>query len=72
MSKEENYCHYSDLPSPMAYLDDTMDYDGMGNQGRFPKPKPKEKTVMKRLIQKIILWWTLRKTKKKNKSIWDL
>lgn len=72
MSKEKDYCHYSDLPSPMAYLDDTMDYDGMGNQGRFPKPKPKEKTFMKKLIQKIILWWTLRKTKKKNKSIWDL
>ena len=72
MSKEKDYCHYSDLPSPMAYLDDTMDYDGMGNQGRFPKPKSKKKTVMKRLIQKIILWWTLRKTKNKKKSIWDL
>jgi len=38
MNKEEEWCHYSDLPSPMAYMDCT-DYDGMGNQGRFPNDK---------------------------------
>lgn len=72
MEKENLYCHYSDLPSPMAYLDDTMDYDGMGNHGRFPKKKSEKKTIMNRLIQKIMLWWSLVKPKKKNKSIWDL
>ena len=56
----------------MAYLDDTMDYDGMGNHGRFPKPKVKRKSIMKRLIQKIVFWWGIIKPKKKNKSIWDL
>ena len=71
MSKEDNYCHYSGLPSPLAY-NDTMDYDGMGNHGRFPKPKQKRVTVMKRLIQRIMLWWSIRKTKRKNKSIWEI
>ena len=31
--KEELWCHYSDLPSPAAYME-CADYDGMGNQGR--------------------------------------
>ncbi len=39
MSKEkenkELWCHYSDLPSPMAYVE-CADYDSMGNHGRFP------------------------------------
>lgn len=72
MREEDLYCHYSDLPSPMAYLDDTMDYDGMGNHGRFPKPNVKRKSIMKRLIRKIVFWWGIIKPKKKNKSIWDL
>lgn len=29
MNNQEEWCHYSDLPSPMAYVDNT-DYDGMG------------------------------------------
>ena len=67
----ENYCYYSDLPSPMAYVDSTTDYDGMGNQGRFPESKKKEKGFMKRLIQKIIFWFSIKK-KSKRKSIWEL
>jgi len=67
----ENYCHYSDLPSPMAYVDSTTDYDGMGNQGRFPESIKKEKSFMKKLIQKIIFWFSIKK-KSKRKSIWDL
>ena len=67
----ENYCHYSDLPSPMAYVDNTTDYDGMGNQGRFPESRKKEKSFMKKLIQKIIFWFSIKK-KSKRKSIWDL
>lgn len=69
---EDLHCHYSNLPSPIAYLDDNMDYDGMGNQGRFPESKIKRKNIMKKLIQKIIFWWTIKKSKKRNKSIWDL
>ena len=36
MSKEDNWCHYSGMPSPKAYEKDDIDYDGMGNQGRVP------------------------------------
>ena len=67
----EKYCHYSDLPSPMTYVNTIIDYDGMGNQGRFPESKKKEKGFMKRLIQKIIFWFSIKK-KSKRKSIWEL
>jgi len=53
--EEDSYCHYSDLPSPMAYVQ-----------------KKEEKSVMKRLIQKILLWWSFKKPKKNRKSIWKL
>ena len=36
MNKKDEHCHYSDLPSPKAYVKDDIDYDGMGNQGRIP------------------------------------
>jgi len=41
-SDKENilFCHYSGLPSPLAY---DADYDGMGNQGRVPIRKPNKK-----------------------------
>lgn len=67
----ENYCHYSDLPSPTAYVNTTTDYDGMGNYGRFPESRKKEKGFMKRLIQKIVLLFSFKK-KNKHKSIWEL
>ena len=52
---------------------DLMDYDGMGNQGRFPKQKKKKPTTMKRLVSKILLWWSYKWPKKdKRKSIWEL
>ncbi len=73
MDKEELYCHYSDLPSPMAYVQDNcMDYDSMGNHGRFPMSQEKKKPIMKRLIQNLLLWWDFRKSKKSKKSIWKL
>jgi|TARA_S200002703_G_scaffold1341_1_gene2352 hypothetical protein len=74
MKEEETYCHYSDLPSPLAYIkDDYIDYDGMGNQGRFPNKKDKIKSsTMKRFISKILLWWSYKKPKNNKKSIWDL
>ncbi len=43
------------------------DYDSMGNHGRFPKPKTEEKTNMKRLIQKLMFWFTFRPSKNKKK-----
>lgn len=54
-NEKDSYCHYSDLPSPMAYVQ-----------------KKEEKSVMKRLIQKILLWWSFKKPKKNRKSIWKL
>jgi hypothetical protein len=48
------------------------DYDSMGNHGRFPKPKTEETQNMKRLIQKLMLWFTFRFPKNKRKDIWDL
>lgn len=39
--EEELWCEYSDLPSPKAYAD-CMDYDSMGNHGRFPKKEVKK------------------------------
>ena len=68
----EKYCHYSDLPSPMAYVNTIIDYDGMGNQGRFQESRKKEKGFMKRLIKKIVLLFSFNKKKSKRKSIWDL
>jgi hypothetical protein len=73
MKEEETYCHYSDLPSPLAYIkDDYIDYDGMGNQGRFPKKEKTKSSSMKRLISKLLLWWSYKKPKNNKKSIWDL
>ena len=65
MDKKELYCHYSDLPSPSAYVED-MDYDGMGNQGRFPKLKKPETMFYKfryKLLKKVL---QLLKLKNKN------
>ena len=44
--KEENddlWCHYSNLPSPMSYVE-CADYDSMGNHGRFPVQEKSKKT----------------------------
>ena len=49
----ENYCYYSDLPSPMAYVGEKcMDYDSMGDYSRFPKTKEKKNNIMKRMIKR--------------------
>lgn len=71
IEEQDLWCEYSDLPSPKAYINCT-DYDSMGNHGRFPKQKEKNKPVIKRLIQKILLWITFRFPKNKRKDIWDL
>jgi hypothetical protein len=50
ISKEELWCEYSSMPSPLAYSE-CVDYDSMGNHGRFVK----EKTIKKKsLLAKIL------------------
>jgi hypothetical protein len=71
IDRESLLCHYSDLPSPMAYVD-CADYDSMGNHGRFPQ---KNKLKMKKIsVKKIAFLISLlvQKFKRKRKSIWDL
>jgi len=72
INKDDFWCEYSDLPSPMAYKDSYTDYDSMGNQKRFNKIETKKNTFMKRLIRKIMLWFSYRYSNKKRKDIWDL
>ena len=48
---EEEFCHYSGLPSPSAY--ECTDYDSMGNHGRFPKQKTTSKSSLERITEKI-------------------
>ena len=38
IKEEDLWCEYSDMPSPMAYVE-CADYDSMGNHGRYPKIK---------------------------------
>ena len=46
---DDLWCHYSNLPSPMAYAE-CADYDSMGNHGRFPETKKKKsKSILKRM-----------------------
>ena len=71
IEEQDLWCEYSDLPSPKAYIN-CADYDSMGNHGRFPKTKDKKDSMIKRQIQKFLLWLTIRFPKKKRKDIWDL
>ena len=48
---EEEFCHYSGLPSPSAY--ECTDYDSMGNHGRFPKQKSTSKSSLEKITDKI-------------------
>lgn len=48
---EQEFCHYSGLPSPAAYQ--CTDYDSMGNHGRFPTQKPKSKSSLEKITEKI-------------------
>jgi hypothetical protein len=52
-SDKENilFCHYSGLPSPLAY---DADYDGMGNQGRVPIRKPNKKNAFVNKLKQIL------------------
>jgi len=64
----EKHCYYSGLPSPMAYVDDATDYDGMGNQGRFPKQKKKE-NMFKNILKKIMIFRVIRNLAKRKNRI---
>ena len=69
-NKEDLWCEYSDLPSPMAYAK-CADYDSMGNHGRFPKNKTKmKKTILKKIWFALTIFFS--KFKKKRKTIWEL
>ena len=48
---EEEFCHYSGLPSPSAY--ECTDYDSMGNHGRFSKQKETSKSSLEKITEKI-------------------
>lgn len=54
----------------------SADYDGMGNFSRFPisreTKRNKKNFKMKRIIQKIILWWSFKKPKSKRNSNWNI
>jgi len=56
---EELICQYSGLPSPASY--ECTDYDGMGNHGRFTKPRKNRKSIIKmlktRLRKRISFLW---------------
>ena len=65
---ENNHCYYSGLPSPMAYKDDAIDYDGMGNHGRFPERKEK-KNMFKNILKKIMILRIIRNLGKKKRPI---
>ncbi len=56
--QDELWCHYSDMPSPSAYQQ-CMDYDSMGNHGRFPMKKNRQ-------IKKNLLTLLFEKFKRKN------
>lgn len=50
--KENLWCEYSDLPSPLAYSE-CADYDSMGNHGRFPaKSESKKESIIANLFSK--------------------
>jgi len=58
--KEDEHCHYSDLPSPKAYERDDIDYDGMGNQGRVPAHDDDKKDYfIMALVTTIFITWSL-------------
>ena len=46
----DDYCHYSGLPSPSAYVnDENVDVDDMGDQGRTIKYEYQKNKIMKQL-----------------------
>jgi hypothetical protein len=58
MKDQDLYCHYSDLPSPAAYVNHNNTVS-------------KKKRNMKRAIIRFLLWWSFRKVSRK-KTIWDI
>ena len=46
---DDDHCHYSGLPSPLAYGKDPVDYDGIGNQGRTIKVEQKNNIIMEKI-----------------------
>jgi len=51
--EKDLWCHYSDMPSLNAYVQDD-DYDGIENLNRFPKTK-KQKTVFSKVLKRLLV-----------------
>jgi hypothetical protein len=66
INKEDLWCEYSDMPSPLAYT------KRGGYVGMSKREKPKKIEVMKKVIQKVMLFLSFKFPKKKRKSIWDI
>ena len=55
IKEEDLWCEYSDLPSPLAYVN-CADYDSMGNHGRFPISKKKKSiSFLKKYLKKVLI-----------------
>ena len=78
MKRDNLRYEYSGLPSPQAYIKKHKSKP-QNNEKANSKDKNiverffiKKQSEMKRLIQKLLLWWSYKKPKKRNKSIWNL
>ena len=60
IDKDDLWCEYSDMPSPLAYTKNEGDVEN------------KKNGKMRRMIQKFTLWLSFKFPKKGKKSIWDL
>jgi hypothetical protein len=60
IDKDDLWCEYSDMPSPLTYTKNEGDVEN------------KKNGKMRRIIQKFTLWLSLKFPKKKKKSIWDI
>ena len=63
INKDDLWCEYSDMPSPLAYTK---------NEGDVENYENKKNRKMRRMIQKFTLWLSFKFPKKGKKSIWDL
>ena len=63
INKDDLWCEYSDMPSPLAYTK---------NEGDVENYENKKNGKMRRMIQKFTLWLSFKFPKKGKKNIWDL
>jgi hypothetical protein len=51
IKNDDLLCNYSNLPSPMSYVE-CADYDSMGNYGRFPVQNKNKKSFLFKIKKK--------------------